>query len=631
MEISAELILEINKFRMQTEEAKRRVRSVGEEGRRASRHMSSGLAAIGNSAQAGGGLLARSVGGFRSALLTSFSALGGAGVLFRNMFRWATLLGGALTAAGGAMVAFGTVDALRDAAAYEETALSVGLFAGNLETAKGILAEIGDLADHTQFETAGLEKLAADLLAAGVPVREILADVKRLAAVSKDMESLASLGDAFGKGFAKQRFDLEVINRFLERQINLFPALGQAMGGLDTDGVRQAITQGKVGVAEIRGALQVMANPGGQFFGVAEARSQTLLGLISTLKSNVTSLSRQAFMPAIESAKGFVVELIRKAGELRGKFAEIGKGLAERVDYVLAAFRVLSNQDLGTVVRTGLLLAAKEFVNEIRNFFRTIPFFLQSFFSGNTGMILASNISFAFRDATRAMGLSLKAMVWDLLGSITRWMSGLLGEGYERFTGQAPAGPFLAQNIALADKNATAYRAEAARSVGNALGTLGGIQPKTWGKVFDSVGQFGFWLEQFRNNFPKVFDTAEGQAFFAAIKSSISATMAVIQGEKEARAAQAGSQGASGRNGAGTTADEGEAGGASVAKKTGYTRPGRAAQFVNAIAGRSIYQSIQQTNVQIVQELSRVRQVLQQIQRGGAGDVVVQVAAAGTF
>lgn len=299
MKVSAELTLEIDRLRANAQAAEAHLKRVGVVGATMSAGLDRSMAGVGRG-------LGRNIDTNRlrglSAQLTSSNehvAKFGAGLgaaalapaLDRPLQGLRTLSGaaiGASTVLGGALVA----SSIKAASSLQDTELQISRFSGSLALAQKLMGEGVELSLKTPFETDTINELTSGLLAAGVAASSVMEDVRRLAAVAEDDQALRELGDVFGKGFANKKFDTERTNQFLDRRINLLPAL-QDVTGLGLDDLRKAIEQGKIGVDEIRKALDQLRGPGGQFFGMMEARSRTLPGLWSTFASGVKEVQKE--------------------------------------------------------------------------------------------------------------------------------------------------------------------------------------------------------------------------------------------------------------------------------------------------------------------------------------------------
>lgn len=354
MKVSAELTLEIDRLRQNAQAAEAHLKRVGVVGAAMSAGLDRSMAGVGRGL--GRNIDTNRFRGLQNAIATTnqhvakFGAGLGAAMAQQDFIQGGPnqgfrVLAGA--AAGAAVVLGGSfvVSSVKAAASLQDTELQIARFSGSLATAQSLMAQGVDLSVSTPFETDTIFELQSGLLGAGIAAQDLMEDIKRLAAVAQDDQALRELGDVYGKGFANQKFDTERINQFLDRRINLLPAL-QGVTGLGLDDLRKAIEQGKVGIEEIRAALDQMRGPGGQFFGMMEARSKTLPGLWSTLVSNLAEVRKEfgaasvgPLSDGIETALGLMPQLTARAGDF-------GQSMASAIDISVAGLQDLAETKL---------------------------------------------------------------------------------------------------------------------------------------------------------------------------------------------------------------------------------------------------------------------------------------------
>lgn len=293
--------------------------------------------------------------GMRATATATARAIGGT---FRNiaslpkkLFTTLPGVGGLLAGAGGlALLTHQLKGASEKAAVFEDLTVSVEHFTGSVHAAKNLLADLAEFAIKTPFETIEVQQTASGLLGAGI--REDVAGItKDLAAMSKNGQQLRELGDAVGKGFAKGKFQTQELNKFLERGINLHPAL-QAQIGLTGDAYTKAVQAG-LSFQTVTAALRSMSTEGGQFFGLLDRRAQTFTGLLSTLSAAWTDV-RQAFgKPFNDSLKPIIQSAINSVTTLLERARTLGERVGRAITLAFVAFQ---QGKLGDVFRKGLTL-----------------------------------------------------------------------------------------------------------------------------------------------------------------------------------------------------------------------------------------------------------------------------------
>jgi len=285
----------------------------------------------------------------------------------RGMVPFAGFIGGA-----GAVAVLVTEvrKALREAERFEDVRVGVEQFAGGTEAARRLFEQLEAIESKTPFEGADLQAAMGKMLFAGIR-EDVVGLVRELGAVARDGETLKDLADAMAKGFARTRFQTEEMNKFLERGINLMPAL-ERVTGQSGEGLRKTIQEG-LSFDEVRRAIRMLSAEGGAFFGMLERRSRTTRGLLSTLSSVIGMLRRDLATPINDAIKPILASAIELVGKLRERAAEIGRRVGEAILTVYAAIRSGGGLEM---LRLGLRLAMLGAVEVWRRGTRAVVAFL---------------------------------------------------------------------------------------------------------------------------------------------------------------------------------------------------------------------------------------------------------------
>jgi tape measure domain-containing protein len=260
------------------------------------------------------------------------------------------LVGIAGIAASVALVTSQLKGAFSAAAAFEDLEVSVSSFLGSTKDASELLGELQNFADKTPFATRDIQEAAGALLGAGVR-GDVAGITKDIAAVAKNGQQLKELADALGKGFAKGKFQTEELNKFLERGINLMPAL-QQQTGLAGKELTKAIEAG-LGFETVSAAIASMSREGGMFFGLLERRSQAFTGLASTLSSVWETVRRTFAQPILDAIKPILQDAIGLVGTFKATAEKAGKAIG---DVLLSTFALIKGGKGLDVLKAGLKL-----------------------------------------------------------------------------------------------------------------------------------------------------------------------------------------------------------------------------------------------------------------------------------
>ncbi|HAG05867.1 MAG TPA: hypothetical protein DCG68_03295, partial [Cryomorphaceae bacterium] len=291
-----------------------------------------------------------------------FKVIGGSvATVAKSMAKFATIAGSITFAAAIAGSAKLLQSSVNIAAQYEGIQVKMAAFVGGSARANKILGEIAKFSTVTPFETVGLQEATNQMLGAGIAAEDVVDVLKEMAAVAKDTTQVSELADALSKGFAKGKFQTEELNKFLERGINLMPALSRVTGQTGAE-LQKAIQKG-LKFEDVREAIASMSREGGMFFGMLEKQSGTFTGLISTLSSNWDEFRTQLGKPINDALKPLLETGILKIQELTKGAAEIGAVIGGAIGQITTAFSTGNWESVLEVINSGLALSGEKFSN----------------------------------------------------------------------------------------------------------------------------------------------------------------------------------------------------------------------------------------------------------------------------
>jgi tape measure domain-containing protein len=301
-------------------------------------------------------------------------------------------------AASLALVTTQLKGAFSAAAAFEDLEVSVSSFLGSTKAAADLLGELQEFADKTPFATRDIQEAAGALLGAGVRGK-VAGITKDIAAVAKNGQQLKELADALGKGFAKGKFQTEELNKFLERGINLMPALSQQTGLVGSE-LTKAIEAG-LGFEDVSAAIASMSREGGMFFGLLERRSQTFTGRANTLSSVWETVRRTFAQPILDALKPVLQDAIGLVGTFKEQAEKAGKSIG---NFILSTFAAFKQGKFLEFAGASLKLGFLEAVNALAtNLQAAIGASMKAF--EISGVLLAIDATFT------GIGMRLRAML----------------------------------------------------------------------------------------------------------------------------------------------------------------------------------------------------------------------------
>lgn len=221
---------------------------------------------------------------------------------------------GTVALGGLALLTKGVIQA---GASFEQTKVAFTSMLGSAELAERKLAELAAFSARTPFELPQLEQTSKQLLAYGTSAEDLLPTLKTLGdlAATVGLDKLPFLTLAFGQVQAKTQLSGQELMQFMETGLPIVEELAKVTGY-----TVQEITgdTAKLGITfdQVNQALQNMTAEGGIAFKAMENQSQTLGGLWSTFRENITLTARAIgvellpyLKPMLESLTGIVQQV----------------------------------------------------------------------------------------------------------------------------------------------------------------------------------------------------------------------------------------------------------------------------------------------------------------------------------
>jgi len=227
------------------------------------------------------------------------------------------------TAFFGAQAIFATVKGavqglwsiLEDSSAMEQTSTAINTMIGDSQKAGVMMEELSKKAATTPFEFSDLANASKTLIAFGVNTDNVVGNIDMLSNVAQGSpQKLESLSRAFGKIKANARLTGEDLNMMIDAGFNPLNIISEKTGKSIAD-LRKQMEKGAISFTQIEDAFKTATSVGGQFYQMNEKQSQTISGLLSTLKDNFNSALREALGINLkgELAKGSILEKLKEA------------------------------------------------------------------------------------------------------------------------------------------------------------------------------------------------------------------------------------------------------------------------------------------------------------------------------
>lgn len=243
---------------------------------------------------------------------------------------------------------------LQAAAQFEQTTIKMETMLGSAEETKKTMADLTTFAAKTPFEMPGILQVATGMIQFGERGKEL-------------METMKMLGDASG-GDAAQ---FQLLGMVLNQVRGVGKLLTQDFRQLSSRGIislqdiadyfkvttaeaQNMLSNGKISFEDTKKILKSLTEEGGRYYKMSEKQSQSLTGLLSTLKDAWGILQRQLASSLIPIVKVFTTVLI-KVLDVASAMSEEMKNMSSAALVGATAFGLLGAAIFGAVAASRLL------------------------------------------------------------------------------------------------------------------------------------------------------------------------------------------------------------------------------------------------------------------------------------
>ena len=216
-----------------------------------------------------------------------------------------------ILAAGGA--------AVKTASDYEMLQTNFEVLLGSAERGAVVFERIKDMAAATTFDSLQLSGAAQNLMAAGVSADFVIDKLRVLGDASLgNARKFDTLVNAYSKIKTIGKASFEELRMIMEAGVPVIRQMAADFGTTETE-ITKMVTAGLIGFREVDAALQALTSGTGQYADGMKKGSQTLSGLLSTLRDDVGNASVElvrSFLPAIKDTVKMVSEGAKWFGSL---------------------------------------------------------------------------------------------------------------------------------------------------------------------------------------------------------------------------------------------------------------------------------------------------------------------------
>lgn len=214
---------------------------------------------------------------------------------------------------------------------FETAEVAFGVLLGGADKAKATLKDLSDFAASTPFEFPELQGAARSLLAFGTAQNELIPAMRKVGDIASAInQPIGQIAEIYGKARVQGRLFMEDINQLTGRGIPVIQELAKQFGVAESE-VRQLVSSGQVGFANLDQAFTSLTSTGGKFAGMMERQSHTIAGLWSSVKDNFNTLLRDMAQPVVLAIQPKLEEVLKWMSANGPKVQDVLKDLTQSV------------------------------------------------------------------------------------------------------------------------------------------------------------------------------------------------------------------------------------------------------------------------------------------------------------
>lgn len=204
---------------------------------------------------------------------------------------------GAVTAALGSGIAAG----VKYNASIETYQTSFEVMTGSAEKAAEVVERLKKVGAETPFELPQLADTTQLLMNYGFTADEAMDKMMMLGDISQgSADKMTSIATAYGQMSSAGKVSLEDVKQMIEAGFNPLQEISESTGE-SMSSLYDRISEGTLTVDEITDSMKRATSEGGKYFQSMEKQSQTVSGMISTLKDNAQQLLGEVVQPITDS------------------------------------------------------------------------------------------------------------------------------------------------------------------------------------------------------------------------------------------------------------------------------------------------------------------------------------------
>mgnify|MGYP002772839688 CR=1 FL=1 len=222
-------------------------------------------------------------------------------------------------------------------AEMEQYVTSFTVMLGSAEKAQAMIKSMTEFAAATPLELTDIVSAGQLLMNYGVAAEDLIPTMQKLGDLAGgNAEKMNRVALAYGQMLAKGKVTGEELRQMTEAGVPLLQTLAETMGKTTAE-VQDLSSKGKVGINDLNNAITSLTTGSGKFAGMMEQQSQTMNGMLSTMKDNFDQFGRDIGEGAFKQVKSSlqdVMDMIQKASE-DGTLDEVAKDVGDALSGII--------------------------------------------------------------------------------------------------------------------------------------------------------------------------------------------------------------------------------------------------------------------------------------------------------
>ena len=236
---------------------------------------------------------------------------------------------------------------------FQQLEIAFGTMLKSKEKANALMAQMTDLAAKTPFGLQEVSEGAKRLLAFQVPAEEVTETLRRMGDVAAGLGvPMGQLIHVYGQVKAQGKLMTNDLYQFMNAGIPIIAELSKVVGKSETE-IKDMVSAGKIGFAEVQAVIKGMTDEGGLFYNLMAEQSKTLSGQLSNLEDNFANVLNEIG----KATEGIASGAISSVTFLVENYQTLGKVIAG----LIATYGTYRTAVLVNIALTkGWAVAAKE-------------------------------------------------------------------------------------------------------------------------------------------------------------------------------------------------------------------------------------------------------------------------------